>query len=147
MLTCKKTYSDIPFAHRQHTHKGHCSLVHGHNWSITLYFECSEVDTNGFVVDFGNLKYIKAWIEENLDHACLLNDNDEEAQKMLKESGHLFKAYQLPNCSCEGIAQHLYGIFDPMLRSKTDGRVWVTSVEVTEDAKNSAMYSSKHSNE
>ena len=81
MLTCKKTYRDIPFAHRQHTHDGHCVFIHGHNWSITLTFACREVDVNGFVIDFGKLRYIKNWIDERLDHACLFNENDSEAQK------------------------------------------------------------------
>ena len=140
MLTCKKTYSDIPFAHRQHMHNGHCAFIHGHNWSITLTFACREADTNGFVIDFGKLRYIKNWIDEHLDHACLFNENDPEARKMLTDFGNLFKTYVLPNCSCEGIAQHLHEIFDHMVRSKTDNRVWITTIEITEDAKNSAIY-------
>ncbi len=59
---------------------------------------------------------------------------------MLAGSGHLFKAYMLPNCSCEGIAKHLHEIFDPMVRSQTDDRVCITTVEITEDAKNSVIY-------
>ena len=140
MLTCKKTYCDIPFAHRQHMHDGHCMFVHGHNWNITLTFACSETDVNGFVIDLGKLKYIKNWIDEHLDHACLFNENDMEARKMLAEHGHLFKIYVLPNCSCEGIAQHLHEIFDTMVRSETDNRVWITTLEITEDSKNSATY-------
>lgn len=141
MFTCKKNYSDIPFAHRQHTHDGHCAFIHGHNWSITLTFACSETDKNGFVIDFGKLKYIKNWIDRHLDHACLFNQDDSAAHEMLKESGDLFKIYTLPNNSCEGIAQHLHGIFDPMVRSETNDRVWITAVEITEDSKNSAVYS------
>ena len=58
MMTCSKTYSDLPFAHRQHRHAGHCSLIHGHNWELKITFACEEFDKNGFVVDFGNLKYM-----------------------------------------------------------------------------------------
>lgn len=140
MLTCKKSYRDIPFAHRQHLHDGHCALIHGHNWSITLTFACREVDANGFVIDFGKLKYIKAWIDEHLDHACLFNENDKEAEKLLADFGPLLKAYILPNCSCEGIAQHLHEVFDPMVRKETHNRVWITEIEITEDPKNSASY-------
>lgn len=140
MLTCKKTYNDIPFAHRQHMHDGHCAMVHGHNWSITLTFACREVDANGFVVDFGKLKYIKHWIDEHLDHAFLCNESDKAAHKMLNDFDALFKTYILPNCSSEGIAQHLHEIFDRMVRLETKNRVWITSIEVTEDAKNSAVY-------
>ena len=140
MLTCKKSYRDIPFAHRQHLHDGHCALIHGHNWTITVTFACSEPDANGFVIDFGKLKYLKAWIDEHLDHACLFNQTDSEAARLLATAGNLFKAYTLPNCSCEGLAQHLHGIFDIMVREHTKGRAWITKTEILEDSKNSAAY-------
>ncbi len=140
MLTCKKTYRDIPFAHRQHRHEGHCALIHGHNWSITLTFACRETDPNGFVVDFGDLKYLKEWIQTHLDHACLFNEDDPERGTLLNKHNSLFKTYILPNCSCEGIARHLFGIFDPMVRRHTEARAWITAVEIEEDSRNSARY-------
>jgi 6-pyruvoyltetrahydropterin/6-carboxytetrahydropterin synthase len=140
MLTCKKTYRDIPFAHRQHLHDGHCALIHGHNWSITLTFACRETDPNGFVVDFGDLKYLKEWIQTHLDHACLFNEDDPERVVLLNTHSKLFKTYLLPNCSCEGIAQHLYGIFDGLVREHTANRAWITALEVEEDSRNSACY-------
>jgi 6-pyruvoyltetrahydropterin/6-carboxytetrahydropterin synthase len=140
VLTCKKTYRDIPFAHRQHRHDGHCALIHGHNWSITLTFACNQPDENGFVIDFGKVKYLKAWIEENLDHACLFNQDDAEKDALLAQFGHLFKPYIVPNTSCEGLAQHIYKIFNPMVLAETDGRAWLTCVEIEEDYKNSAAY-------
>jgi len=140
MLTCKKTYRDIPFAHRQHRHDGHCALIHGHNWSITLTFACSEASADGFVVDFGKLKYLKSWIDENLDHACLFNHDDPEKDRLLSVAGDLFKVYLLPSCSSEGLAQHLHAVFDPMVRAETDGRAWIVEVEIEEDSKNSAAY-------
>ena len=142
MLTCKKTYRDIAFAHRQHLHAGHCSFIHGHNWGISLTFACLAPDANGFVVDFGELKYIKRWIDEHLDHACLFNQDDPNIIPLLEQYGSLFKAYILPNCSCEGIAQHIHDIFDPMVRKKTAGRVWIIDVEIEEDSKNSAAFHS-----
>jgi 6-pyruvoyltetrahydropterin/6-carboxytetrahydropterin synthase len=140
VLTCKKTYRDIPFAHRQHRHDGHCALIHGHNWAITLTFACRETDANGFVVDFGKLNYLKSWIDENLDHACLFNENDAEKDALLDQFGGLFKAYTLPNSSCEGLAQHIYQVFDPMVRAQTKERVRIAQVEIEEDSKNSATY-------
>jgi 6-pyruvoyltetrahydropterin/6-carboxytetrahydropterin synthase len=140
MLTCKKSYRDIPFAHRQHLHDGHCALIHGHNWAITLTFACKQADANGFVVDFGKLGYIKDWIAANLDHACLFNADDPEKDRILTDYGHLFQPYVLPNCSCEGLAQHLFEIFDPQVRASTQGRAWITEVEIEEDSKNSAKF-------
>ncbi|MFI5336778.1 MAG: 6-pyruvoyl trahydropterin synthase family protein [Opitutales bacterium] len=140
MLTCRKTYTDIPFAHRQHHHDGNCAFIHGHNWSFTLTFGCRETDANGFVVDFGKLKYLQQWIDRHLDHACLFNAADPLREKIVAACPGAWRTYVVPSCSCEGLAQHLHGIFDPMVRQHTGQRACLLSVEVVEDAKNSATY-------
>ena len=89
---------------------------------------------------FSNDSSLKTWINQHLDHACLFNADDPETAALLANAGDLFKPYILPNCSCEGIAQHLHGIFDQMVRAETSGRVWVTEIEIIEDSKNSAAY-------
>jgi 6-pyruvoyltetrahydropterin/6-carboxytetrahydropterin synthase len=86
MITCQKTYSDIPWAHRQHRHDGHCALIHGHNGSITLTFGCHAPDENGFVVDFGKLKFLQRWIDETLDHACVFSTEDPLREALLRSA-------------------------------------------------------------
>ena len=141
MITCKKTYTDIPFAHRQHRHEGRCAFIHGHNWSITLTFGCRKPDQNGFVVDFGRLKFLRAWIDEHLDHACVFNRDDPMREKLTATGGDtLWKPYVVDSCSCEGLAEHLFGVFDPMVQRATDGRAFLLGVELTEDSKNSAAF-------
>lgn len=140
MLTCRKTYADIPFAHRQHHHDGHCALIHGHNWTFHLTFACTEPDENGFVVDFGKLKFLKEWIGVNLDHACLFNFGDPLRERLVATAPEVWKTYVVPSVSCEGLARHLFGVWDELVREKTAGRAFLVSVEVVEDAKNSATY-------
>jgi 6-pyruvoyltetrahydropterin/6-carboxytetrahydropterin synthase len=141
MFTCKKTYSDIPFAHRQHCHDGHCALIHGHNWNVTLEFGCREPDENGFVVDFGKLRFLREWMDEHLDHACLFNEDDPLRETIVQAVPGVWKPYIVPRCSSEGIAKHLFTIFGPMVRERFEGRVFIVAVEVTEDSRNSARYS------
>ena len=140
MLTCSKTYADIPFAHRQHRHSGHCAFIHGHNWSLTFTFACREPDENGFVVDFGGLKFIRLWIEQNLDHACLFNADDPLKDVLFEAAPTVWKAVVVPNCSCEGLAHWVFQSVDPLVREQTGGRVWLAAVEVGEDARNAARY-------
>ncbi len=141
MTTCKKTYTDIPWAHRQHRHDGHCAHLHGHNWAITLTFGSEQLDENGFVVDFGKLKFIERWIDDHLDHACVFNAEDPMRGPLLAVGGAaLWKPYVVKSCSCEGMAQHLFEVFDGLVREATQGRVSVIAVEVEEDSKNSAAY-------
>lgn len=144
MFTCQKTYADIPFAHRQHRHDGHCAQIHGHNWSFTFTFGCRSLDECGFVVDFGKLKPVKNWIEENLDHACVFNHDDPLLQDILainERSGcQVYQAYIVDQCSSEGLAKHLFEVVGPMIEEMTAGRAHLLSVEVVEDSRNSAMY-------
>ncbi len=141
MTTCKKVYSEIPIAHRQHLHDGHCSFVHGHNWSIAVEFSCESTDENGFVVDFGKLGFLKDWISENLDHACLFAEEDGTARALMEAAPEAWKPYFIDRPSCEGLAKRIYEVFGRLVSEKTGGRVGVVSVEVREDSKNSARYS------
>ena len=145
MLTCSKVYKDIPFARRQPLHKGHCSKIHGHNWSIIIEFEAKELDANGFVVDFGNLKYIKAFIDEHLDHACLFSKEDSQVQNLSQsEFKDLFKISWVENASCEGIAQFLFETFSQLIKEKEAGRVSIRSLKLYEDEKNFVSYAPKY---
>lgn len=141
MITCKKTYTDIPWAHRQHRHDGHCAYIHGHNWSISVTFGCTEPNDNGFVVDFGKVKFLRRWIEENLDHACVFSEDDPMKDALIAVGGSsLWKAYVVKNCSCEGMAEHIHAVFDHLVRVETKNRAFVTAIEVTEDSKNSVTF-------
>lgn len=53
----------------------------------------------------------------------------------------VWKSYVVKNCSCEGIAEHLFGIFNSRVQEESAGRVFLIAVEVVEDSKNSATYS------
>lgn len=139
MITCTKTYRDIPFAHRQPNHDGHCSYIHGHNWSISLTFSATVLDGNGFIVDFGKLGYIKKWIADNLDHACLLNAADPCVSEF-KDSKY-FKLLIIPDCSCEGVASYLFTALNMLVVKAEKGRVKIIQITVSEDTKNSTTYS------
>ena len=60
-----KTYRNFPCAHRRWRHEGHCAHVHGYSRAFTFVFSCSERTDNGFVMDFGGLKAVKAWLTEH----------------------------------------------------------------------------------
>ncbi len=47
-----------------------CTAVHGHNWTITIYCRARELDRNGMIVDFSDIKRLVA---DPLDHH-VLND-------------------------------------------------------------------------
>ena len=141
MITCSKTYRDIPLSHRQPFHEGRCSRLHGHSWSITLTFEASKLDDNGFVIDFGDLHFVEDWIDQNLDHGILLAQNDPRGKELKElETAGLLKVTWVKSASCEGIAKFLFETFNPMVSERTNGRVSLQSIHLEEDSKNSATY-------
>lgn len=141
MFTCSKTYRDVPFAHRQWTHKGHCRNIHGHNWSITFTFEAHHRDANGFVVDFGDLDWLKITMGV-FDHALVLNANDPHLNDIAQTAQLIGEdnIITVPDASCEGLARYFADYAHKMLQEYTKGRAGVVSVRVEEDSKNSATY-------
>lgn len=160
-VTCTKLYQEYPFAHRQHLHAGHCSLIHGHNWDFEFAFEADNVDDNGFVVDFGRLKWIKVWLDDHFDHTLVLNEGDpflEDIKNGLTDvrfdpnspsSIDLAKIVEVPNGGAEGIAQLLLGWVNDRLTNGWIGadhswpelkkrNVRCTQVRVWENSRNSA---------
>jgi 6-pyruvoyltetrahydropterin/6-carboxytetrahydropterin synthase len=52
--------------------EGHqCGRLHGHNYGVEVELEGAELDPTGFVLDYGELKPVKAWIDSTLDHRHL----------------------------------------------------------------------------
>lgn len=143
MKTCTKIWPDIPFAHRAPLHDGHCKLIHGHNWDLEVTFGADTTDPNGFVMDFGKLKDVKAWIDKDFDHALVLNQTDPLLEKFfdfLQPLG-LLNITAVLDCSCEGLAKHFYDEVNMLIGKATSGRVRVLNVTLHEDSKNSASYS------
>jgi len=48
-----------------------CSRLHGHNYSVVVVLQSDKLDEHGFVVDFGELRKLRQYIDENLDHHYL----------------------------------------------------------------------------
>jgi 6-pyruvoyltetrahydropterin/6-carboxytetrahydropterin synthase len=54
----------------------HCHLLHGYSLAFTFTFGCDELDNKNWVVDFGGLKPLKAWLEDQFDHKHAFNFAD-----------------------------------------------------------------------
>lgn len=60
---------EISAAHRlELDYESKCTNFHGHNWIITVHCRARELNANGMVVDFTD---IKRAITDALDHKCL----------------------------------------------------------------------------
>lgn len=91
-----------------------CSRLHGHNYVVRVHLKAKELDETGFVKDYRSLSFVKAYIDECLDHRHL-NDI-------------------LPvNPTAEHIAAFLYREFKRQIPE-------LYAVEVSETPKTSAIY-------
>lgn len=142
LLTSTKVYSNLPCAHRQYLHDGNCALVHGYSRSYEIFFGAHTLDKCGFVVDFGELKWLKSWLEYMFDHTLLLMADDPlmpQFQEIEARGGAAIRTMPY-GVGMEGSAKLVCEYTDKELRRRTKGRCWVVSVEARENDKNSAVY-------
>lgn len=136
-----KNFYGYPCTHRQWKADSHCKYVHGYSRSFHFVFECSELSPEMWVMDFGDLKEVRAWLDHMFDHTFLVSTDDPfmETFKELDKQG-VVQVRVLPNAGMEGSAVFVYDHVNEMVKTKTNNRVWLYSVEVKENEKNSAIY-------
>ena len=95
--------------HRQYNYKGRCESPHGHTFRAEIMVRSDKLNPLGFVVDFVEMKEkIGQWIEDNWDHAFLVNDQDKEMVAAL-DSLHDKRVFVFHgNPSSENMARFLF---------------------------------------
>jgi 6-pyruvoyltetrahydropterin/6-carboxytetrahydropterin synthase len=138
--TATKIFRDIPFAHRLARHQGHCRFVHGHNWTIEVTFQADRLDENGFVVDFGDLGWIKSWIATKLDHCLVIAADDPYLELFTEHDKQLWHLTIVPAGSTEALAEWIRLTLDTAAQQIYRERdVRIFAVELRESESNSAM--------
>ena len=68
-------YKEMEFsaAHFLREYQGMCERIHGHNYRVRIYVGADELDTEGIVVDFVEVRTAMQRVLERFDHT-LLND-------------------------------------------------------------------------
>lgn len=92
-----------------------CTRLHGHNYVVTVHLRSKELNKQGFVRDYTELRIVKEYIDTWLDHRNL---ND---------------ILSPLNSSAENLAKRLYDVFKPQIAE-------LYAVEVSETPKTSAIY-------
>ena len=70
-------------------YSGKCSNNHGHVWRVITVLHGIELDERDMLIDFNELLPLKNWIDEYLDHATILWDNDPMLE-FFKENGQKY---------------------------------------------------------
>jgi len=145
-----KSYYKLPCAHAQwfsadesgEPFTGECAKLHGYDRSIHFEFSGTP-DENGWIVGFGYLKPLKAFLEYYFDHTALLPANDPRLDAIMKsnnETEHLELRVLPYGVSMEATALFIWEQVNPFIHRITDGRCGITRVEVREHDSNSAEF-------
>lgn len=75
------------YGHRLMNHPGKCRHLHGHSARVAITLESNELNDQGMVCDFSDIKkFVGEWISKTLDHNLLLHKND-PVLPLLQEAG------------------------------------------------------------
>lgn len=110
----------LAMGHRLMGHKGKCRNYHGHTYKFTFLIE-GDLDENGMVVDFGDLKAtLGAWLNDNLDHAMVLQAHDPMVETCESTNTKVFTTMDPP--TAEHLAKIVHKVAENMLLATTQMR-------------------------
>ena len=118
----------------------HCSLIHGYSLGFKFVFEADTLDDKNWVYDFGNTKWMKAFLEENFDHTIAVDKQDPNLDdfKQLEKIG-IAKIVEMDGVGCEKFAEHVFRFVAKKVAIESMYRVRLVSVEAFEHGANSAI--------
>ena len=125
---------------RQWRATSHCAQLHGYALAVHLEFEADALDERNWVIDFGALKPVKAWLQEAFDHRTLVAKDDPllEYFKMMHREG-MIDLNIVPDTGCEAFAAHIASYVQMWLGwTEYSPRVRLAEVHVREHGANSA---------
>jgi 6-pyruvoyltetrahydropterin/6-carboxytetrahydropterin synthase len=119
----------------------HCHLLHGYSLAFTFTFGCDTLDNKNWAVDFGGLKLLKAWLQDNFDHKLILDEKDPYLDKFKElQALDLVEIRTFDGVGAEKFAEHAFNYADNLIKTLTNNRCYCASVECAEHGANSAIY-------
>jgi 6-pyruvoyltetrahydropterin/6-carboxytetrahydropterin synthase len=119
----------------------HCHLLHGYSLAFVFTFGCDALDDKNWAVDFGGLKPLKTWLEDNFDHKLALDKTDPYLTKFRDlEALDLVEIRLFDGVGAEKFAEHAFNFANQLIRDKTNNRCYCVKVECAEHGANSAIY-------
>lgn len=117
-----KTHFDA--AHRLPDYKGKCERIHGHTWRIEVQVGSKELNSQGMVCDFFDIKKILNEAIDPLDHVYI----------------NEVKPFDKIAPTSENLAQNIFQSIQPKIE-KLGNSIKLISVKVHESPETAAIYS------
>mgnify|MGYP003660313289 CR=1 FL=1 len=111
------------------------------NAAFKFTFGCKDLDNKNWAVDFGGLKPLKSWLEDNFDHKLVVDRADPHLADLLElQKKGLAEIRVMTGVGAEKFAEHSFNFADRLVREMTDDRCFCVKSEVAEHGSNSAIY-------
>lgn len=144
-ISCK-AYPELgSVAYRQWRADSHCRLLHGYALSFEFKFRAATLDVRNWVMDFGGLKNLEAFLKDQFDHTLLvaLDDPELETFRDLGCKG-LARVREFDALGCErlslAILEYVNEVYLPTeLGTEECKRIECIEVTVRETVKNWAL--------
>ena len=129
-------------AFRQWRATSHCSKIHGYQLMAKFYFGGSTLDDKNWIVDFANLKQLKATLQQQFDHTLCVAVDDPLIGliQQLHDAGGCDMRI-MDGVGIEKTAEFCFKAAQTFIKEAYGDRCWVEKVEVFEHEANSAIYS------
>lgn len=131
---------------RQWRAESHCRFLHGYSIEVSLVFASTQLDHRNWVVDYGSLKSLKGWLENQFDHKLLVAEDDPELPylKGLSDRG-LADIRIMPQVGMEACSYYIFQYAEGWLVDNGySPRCKLQSVTVREHDANHATYRRSH---
>ena len=145
MYRSTKTYGNevgLSCRFRQWRADSHCNKLHGYSLGFRFTFEAAQLDERNWVYDFGDCKWIKAYLQDKFDHKLVVARDDpiNEDEFLHTALSNIADIRYMDNVGCEKFAESVFNHVAPKIEKETKGRVSLFSVECFEHGANSAIY-------
>lgn len=124
-------------AHRVMNERVKCFNLHGHRFKVEVTFEYNKKAALGYAIDFKEIKRIVgAYIDEHLDHSCILNPLDKELIDLCKKNDWRIYIVGMGrnediNPSAENLASELFYIVKQLFINDKYN-IWPTNIRLYE---------------
>jgi 6-pyruvoyltetrahydropterin/6-carboxytetrahydropterin synthase len=141
MYRISKEFS-FSMGHRLSHHEGLCKNIHGHNYTVIVSLKSLNLNENGMIMDFGDLKAIvNSYLKQYYDHALMVNEVDTDGIEKLKEVIPYLKVLIVPyEPTAENMSKEIFDYVTNEVK-KYNGEIDVDFVTVYETDGSQATYS------